>query len=242
MSLTSPITGDGHVDLTTSGASAAEVCVPAAVVAWLDGPARRTGSLTGYRLFDPLVAPEVSDAARVGDPVIQVHVAEPAASGHAALLRALRRRRIVARTRRLAGLGVAAHLLDDDGRRSWVGPRLGRELVPAGAEGTTTPTAGLILHFPDADELGRCWRLLDEIDDDLYDQQVLDRSAHVHPTDRPPANAVAVGELHVHGDDGSRLVHLHPMTGRAATAWVPSRPGRFDLGDWINGEERRVTS
>ena len=222
--------------------SATESCVPAAVAAWLDGPARRRGPLTGYRLFDPAAAADVPDAAHVDRPVVQVHVTETAAAGHDALLRALRRRRIVARACRLEGLGVAAHLVDDEGRRSWVGPTLGRRVVPAGAEGTTTPTVGLVLRFPDDDELARCWRLLDTIDDDLYDQQVLDRSAHLRPSDRPPAHAVAVGELHVRGDDGSRLVHLHPRGGRGATAWVPSRPGRFDLGDWIHDEAGRITA
>ncbi|MEO1059769.1 MAG: hypothetical protein AAFZ07_00020 [Actinomycetota bacterium] len=221
---------------------AVETCVPAAVAAWLDGPARHSGPLTGYRLFDPVTARAVPEASRVDDPVIQIHVADGAAAGHGALLRALRRHGISARVRRLSGLGVAAHLVDDNGRRSWVGPVLGRRVVPAGAEGTTTPTVGLVLRFPDADELARAWRLLDEIDDELYDQQVLDRSAHVHRSDRPPAHAVPVGELHVRGDDGSRLVHLHPSSGRAATAWVPSRPGRFDLGDWIHDHGDRLTA
>ncbi|MEM9713459.1 MAG: hypothetical protein AAGA17_14675 [Actinomycetota bacterium] len=221
---------------TSHGRVVDEPCIPGAVAAWLDGPARLTGPLTGYRLFGAATAGMVPDAARVEAPVIQVHVAAGASAGHGDLLGELRRRGVPLEARLLTGTGVAPHLVDDDGRRSWVGPTLGRRLVPAGAPGTTTPTVGLVLEFADADDLARAWRLLDELDDDLYDQQVLDRSAHVRRSERPPADAVAVGELHVVGDDGSRLVHLHPSSGRTAAVWVPCRPGRFDLGDWIHAD------
>lgn len=234
MSLTTP-------NAATTERVGAQTCVPAAVAAWSGGLTQHSGSLTGYRLFDPVTARKVPDAAHVDHPIIQVHVAEIAAPGHDDLLRALRRAGIAAQAGLVTGLGVAAHLVDDDGRRSWVGPTLGRRVVPAGAEGTTTPTVGLVLRFADADELARSWRLLDEIDDELYDQQVLDRSAHLRRSDVPPEHAVPVGELHVHGDDGSRLVHLQPPSGPTGTAWVPSRPGRFDLADWIH-DAGRITA
>ncbi|MEM9037230.1 MAG: hypothetical protein AAGD18_21745 [Actinomycetota bacterium] len=208
-----------------------------AVVAWLDGPERAAGPLTGYRLFSGHAAHAVPDPRAITWPLIQVHVADTAAAGHRRLLGELTRRRIPTAPVRVDGYGVASHLVDAEGRRSWVGPMLGRRLVRAGEPGTSMTTVGLVLRFADAADLERTWAVLDELGDDLYDQQVLDRSVHLPHGLTPPTTTIGVQELHLHGNDGSRLVHLHHGREPSGTAWVPHRPGRFDLGHWIHHSE-----
>lgn len=204
-----------------------------AVVAWLGDHEHQAGPLTGYRLFSGHAAHAVPDPKATMWPLIQVHVATTAAIGHRNLLETLAGRRIPTAAVRIDGHGVASHLVDGQGRRSWVGPALGRRLVRAGAPGTSTATVGLVLRFAKVIDLDRAWAVLDELGDDLYDQQVLDRSVHLPSGLAPPETTTGVSELHLFGDDGSHLVHLHHGEAGHGTAWVPHRPGRFDLGHWI---------
>ena len=209
---------------------------PACVIdAWRRGAGRRAGPLTGYRLFDRAVARRVPRPGR--EPVVQIHVAASHAAGHRTVLGELARHHLLGRARLLPGVGVASHLVGSDGRARWSPAQAPAQspatVVAAGAPGTGTASVGLVLAFADAERLRRAWGLLDELCDALYGQEVLDRSAHLPARARPPASARRVDELHLLGRDGRRLVHLGPDLAPGSPAWVPARPHRFDLHDWI---------
>jgi len=209
-----------------------DVSSPGCVVdAWRQGPARKAGPLTGFRLFDRTVARRVPRPGR--KPVVQIHVTANRAGGHRTVLAELGRHRLLGGAELLPGVGVASHLVGPDGLVCWAPAQDPATVVAAGAPGTATPSVGLVLGFADAERLRRAWGLLDELCDTLYGQQVLDRSAHVPARSRPPASARRVDELHLIGRDGRRLVHLGADLAPGSPVWVPARPHRFDLHDWI---------
>lgn len=204
------------------------------VAAWREGPARSAGPLTGFRLFSRQVAHRVPVPGTA--PVVQVHVPVAAASGHARLVALLGRRNIRSRFDRLRGVGVATHLRVGSTAR-WIpdpaDPGGNRTVVPPGAPGTVSVVEAIVLRLASTADLYAVWALLDETGDDLYGQQVLDRTAHLPRGVDGPTGARPVGEIHLTDRRGRRLVHLTTSAGEPPTTWVAARDGRFDLHHWL---------